>query len=456
MSNNNEIEGEAEAVEEEAEVEKRPPEEKLVCPNCGSPVRPIETPVGISYRCDNCKRFVTPKKIGEAPLEVLKPPEIELTEKVIQELSSKLRNVYGISREKAMAIIDTLKGNPNIALNPMNLYIHIKQLEPRANDYHLYLVISSIFQSLRASGWSGVIPPFAIFQQELVRAFPFLSYQPAFYGYPSYGYWYQPAPYGYPYPYPGYGYPGLYEHPRASSTPMKIVIDNQEITTDVAGYMAWKRFKMEEEQREREKQRWELEMKKLEAEIKAIEAGRSEGRREEMVEIEIEGTKCKVPASAAPAYLALKRPKEDEETRKLRDEISKLKDELHKREVEALQREIGDLRDEIKELRNQPSLWEQLDTLEKAAEKIGMKRGGRTTIDVIESGIDKISAGLKDLGERAERILTSGVGKEFRPEVKMGPAEREKKVEEIERKLEKGRELLEIEDKLVRAAAKLK
>ena len=117
--------------------------------------------------------------------------------------------------------------------------------------------------------------------------------------------------------------------------------------------------------------------------------------------------------------------------------------------MESLSGEVRALREEV---RSRPSLGEELEALEKVAGRIGMKKGGRTALDVLETGLERVD-------ERAKQILQKmppTPGEEFRPEVSRGPQEREEKAREIEERLEKGKELLEAEDKLLRAASKFK
>ncbi|MFQ6076809.1 MAG: hypothetical protein ACE5Z5_11890 [Candidatus Bathyarchaeia archaeon] len=423
----------------EANVEEKA-EEVLACPVCGAEVRPIETPTGITYRCDSCRKFVTPRKRGEVPLEeVLKPAEIEMTERVVEELAGKLRTVYGISKQKVVAIIDTIRGNPNIALNPMNLFMHIKQLEPRAHDYHLWIVINGLFQKLRTAGWMGVVPPFQTIQQQMYQQQPWM-----------YGGWqwqqpYQQAPFTF-----GYGAPVYTPGRRTPSPPMKVVVEGQEVETDMAGYMAWRRWESDRKKDEAERREHELRMKKLEAEIKEIESRATGAKREgeEKVEVEVEGQKFTVPASLAPAYLALRGPKESEETKKLRDDVSKLRDELHKKEIESLERQIGDI---AQKLENQPSFWEQLKGFEEVSERLGYKRSGRTALDVLDSLGERVD-------QRAQQIISRfpGVGEEFRPEVTRTVEEREREARRLEKRLERSKEVLQAEDDLLRAAAKVK
>jgi len=389
-------------------------EEVLVCENCGSRVEEVETPTGVRYKCSSCGGiFVSAIPEGEAPpKEALKPPEIEMTEHVVEALRSRLHTVYGISKTKAAAIIDTVKDSPSIALNPMALFVHIKQLERRANDYHLWTVLNQIFEGLRAEGWTGTtLPSFPAFQQTLAEQYPTL------FGYMVPAWQYQPP----------------YTHPsRRPPTPMKVVVEGQEITTDLPGYMAWKRWMREEEESKRAREEHELRMKKLEAEIKKIEKEAAAAAKppEELVEVEVEGQKVKVPPHLA-VMLAL-RPRRGEEVEKLEKEVSSLREQLRDRQIEGLRAEISDLRSRIE----------------------SAPRTGRTAIDVMETGLDKIHEAVKDLGARAERILTGGV--EFRPSVRRGPVEREELAKKIEKRMEKAAEILEAEERLLRAASKLK
>ena len=416
--------------------EKKSEEEQYVCSLCRATVVPvvIETDRGPRYKCPECGKLMHPTPIGEVPPgEVLKPAEIEMTESIVEELAGKLHTVYGISKQKALAIIDTVKGNPAIALNPMNLFMHISQLEPRVNAYHLWTVLSGIFQRLKSVGWAGMIPAFQTLQQQMYQQ------QPLMYGWQQP---YQQPPFAF-----GYDQSGYRPESRMSPTPMKTVIEGQEIQTDMAGYMAWRRWESEKKKDEQEAREHGLRMRKLESEIKEIESkATGVGRVEEKVEVEIEGKKFSVPVSLAPAYLALSKPKESEELKELRKELASEREERHKTE-------LGHMESRIDQLERQPSFIDQLEAWEHGAERMGFKRGGRTAIDVVETGIEKVTTGMDRLGERAEKILAGG--KEFRPEITRAPSEREKKAGEIEKRLEKGEEILAAEDRLLKAASKL-
>jgi len=193
-------------------------------------------------------------------------------------------------------------------------------------------------------------------------------------------------------------------------------------------------------------------MKKLEAEIKKIhsEAAGGKGSSEELVEVEFEkGKTAKVPASVAVIALASKPKEKSEEVKKLEEKVERLTERLQEEERKRLEQRIGSLEEE---LRNRPSLTEQLESLERIATRLGYRRGGHTSVDVLMTGIEKLDQRAKQLLDKLPPAGAPG----FKPEVSYGPEERKRKAEEIERRIEKGKEILEAEDELIKAAAKLK
>jgi len=414
--------------------------EEMVSQCCGAPLTSYETDRGLRYKCSKCGKLTTPTKPEERRVP-LKPLEAELTETVCEELEGRLDQVFGIPRGKVPSIVDTIRDNPNIALNPMNLFVHIKQLEGRANDYHLWVVISQTFEKIKAQGWTGgVVPPYPVFMQQAGFTMP----TSAFHGY------------GYGQPYGGYGGYGGY--------PPQQTFD---YSTERVAHLR--------RQDDREAREHELRMKKLEQEIKTIAESRSRGsgaaeepkvkvkvgneitevpasvapyyllhREEEKVPVKFGETTINVPASLAPLYVK----GEGEEVKKLREEVATLKDEVRNKEVDDLKGEIGNLYDKLDELSKRPGLTDELEKQEKLAERLGFKRSGMSVLDIAATAEKDIHTIAHTL---VQRFPTPGG--EFKPEVKRSPKEREKEAERIEKKIEKSEGLLKAENELIKIAA---
>lgn len=120
---------------------------------------------------------------GEEEEEVL-PPDVEARKFVVKELRKRLRSVYGIGSKKVNGIANTVRDNPQIALNPTALYWHIKQLARKANNYQLYLFISGLFNKMREEGLlAGIQQPWPVMgmpgaqMQQQQPIFPFMFSQ---------------------------------------------------------------------------------------------------------------------------------------------------------------------------------------------------------------------------------------------------------------------------------------
>jgi len=446
-------------------------------------------------------------------LAPLKPTEVSATERVRELLAKNLGRVYGIPKQEASkritAILDTL--NPDVALSPQSLHAHIKRYAPNADDQHLQSIINNIFWNLRNEGYlpsqypvpiyaspPGVAPP-VIYQSPYSQPTPQPIYTPQIYPYqaftPPYGPTSSPySPSSYPMPSQGAG----------SGRRMKIVIEGQEIETDFEGFMAWRRYQQDVEREKREWEIHDLEMKKLEEELKGIAGERGETkeslvpvkfgettvnvpasiaplylapktekeatipikiedsvvnvpasiaplflRKEQLIPVEVRGQTIQVPASLAPLYLK----GEDETVKKLGDEVKDLRETLHQKELESRDKELGSLREDLKSVRDrmekQPTLEEQLDALDRYAESRGYTKTGRTTLDVVGEGVERLDGTFREL---VQRLTPSGGGAEFKPEVRRTPEERLRKAQEIEGRLEENRELMEAEEDLIHSA----
>ena len=416
-----------------------------ICSLCGASVvpEPVETPTGTRYKCPECKKFMkplTPEEAAEreeAKRGPLPPTEVEMTERVKELLAKNLSRVYGIPKKESSkridAIIDTL--SPVVATDPWNLHNHIKNFAPNADDRHLESIINKVFSQLEAEGY---------------RPTEVRDYQPT-YGRrrrreyrPRYS---PPGDYGREYGYYGRRYPEEYEAPppppRRRSSRMKVVVDGQEIETDYGGYMAHQTFKREQSEETRRQREHDLRMKRLEAEIKKITAETVGSKGETLVKVKVGEEEMEVPASIAPLYLK----RESEEVKELRRDIKDLTGKLH-------EKEIGELRSDLervsKKLEEQPSFFEQMEMMDKYAETKGYTKTGRTTIDLLSDLGGKADARAQQLIQR----MPGGQG-EFKPEVKRTPEERRRKAAQIEKRLRKKEEVLEAEDELIKAAAKM-
>ncbi|MEM2877594.1 MAG: C2H2-type zinc finger protein [Thermoproteota archaeon] len=346
------------------------------------------------------------------------PPEVEVIEKAIEFLKERLPQVYGIERYDRI-IVNSLKEDPRPLMNPTTLHAFIKSIAPRAYDSHISVhVINPLYAR------------FPNLPQAVAKYFE-SAFQPI---QPYYNPYYAPynviQPYN-PYyaPYnvqvPNYTYTHIYPYQWYNPVPppikplktYKIVVDGQEIETDESGFMAWQRFLKDREEHD-------LRMKKLEVEIKKmLEEGSRESKKEEEI-----------------------RRREDELKSKL-EELSKKLDEERERRHQA---ELEIVKRELEELKRRPSIVEEIAIYEEIAKRLGFHRGGKTTIDILESLVDRID-------QRAAQILSKiPAGGEWKPEIKRSPSERARKAEEIMRRLEKTEDILKAEDELIIAAAKVK
>jgi len=424
-------EGKEQASEEPSEEGK---ETKYNCSLCGAVVVPerVQTPTGIRYKCPECKKFMKPLTKEEVKKEEergpLPPTEVEMTDRVKEILAKELPRVYGIPRKESSkridAILDTL--SPAAATDPWNLHNHIKNFAPNADDRHLESIINKVFWQLEEEGY---IPKEQEYEPRYGRrsVFPRRGYQPR----------YAPRERGLREHYYEEDYDD-YDEPVRRRSRMKVVVDGQEIETDFEGYMAWQRFKREEGEEKQRTEEHELAMKKLEAEIKKIteETGGSKNT-EPLVKVKVGEEAIEVPASIAPLYL-----KGDDKTLKdMQDKLEKEREERHKAEMQRLEEKID----------NQPSFIEQLQAIQQTAPLVGYQKGGRTTLDILDSIGERID-------ERAGQLLNKmpTPGGEFKPEVTRTPEERRRTAETIKKRLEKSEEILTAEDELMKAASKVR
>lgn len=389
----------------------------------------------------------------EAEEEPLLPTEVEMTDVVKEKLRAYLPTVYGIPKKQGSkriaAILDTL--SPAAATNPWNLHNHIKNFAPQADDRHLQSIINKIFAELESEGYGADRP--VAYQTRYGRGYP--SYPARFPQdpmYPADPYYQGPPGYGgYPKepPFMG-GYPP--REPKEKKKNMTIVVDGQEIQTDMQGYMAWKRWKAEKKKDEREEKEHEMRMKKFDAEIRKLSTPQAQPKNETLVEVPVGDSTIKVPANIAPLYI---RKGDSPELKEIRsrlkeatEEVSKLRDEKHEKEIKDIK---GQLAAVYRKLEEKPGFWEQARELDKWAEMRGLKPVGKGTIDVISDVTTNIDKRAQQLMNR----MTPGQG-EFKADVKRTPQERKEKAKKIRRKLEKKEGVLRAEDDFVQAASRMK
>ncbi len=391
------------------------------------------------------------KHVREQQNEQIKPPEIEILDEAIKFIEERLKQVYGISDNLSKIIIKSLKDNPMPLRDANLLFNFIKSMAPRAYDMHIatfivsplyanfpnlpeavdvYLNMNRVPQTIQQFNYMQIptmYPPPMPYQQ----LYPYNPFYPRFY--PFYPYYpiYQP------------------EKETKQEKLYKIVVDGQEIETDESGFLAWQKYLREREEYERKKQEHELQMKKLELEIKKMI---EESSKEEKIPVKIRDKEYMLPISyALPYILKISDTTNDkiaELEKKLEESMKKLEEEREARyrnEIEALKREL-------EEFKRRPSFVEELAAYEAIAERLGLSRSGKTTLDVLDSLIGKIDQRAAQLLEK----IPAPIGREWKPEVKRLPGERRQVAEKILEKLGKTEEIIQVENELIEAATKLK
>jgi len=393
--------------EEPKEPEREPSEESTEtyeCPDCGKEFgseQALNSHIGQIH-----KEEEETEGVGEE--EGLKPPEVEFIDTAIEKLKSQLPSVYGISDQRARNIIGTLQDNPSLLQSPQTLYMHIKQLASQANDYHLSIIINSIFEGQQQP--SPQQPPMLFGQQ-------------------------QPQPQGVPPIFPPFQQQGTNPY---------VPQPYQGGQTNPQAQQLQQAQTQERIQQSREEH--DLRMKKLEQEIKET----SKGEEKEKVPVEFGDTTIQVPADLAPLYLMQQQESgESEQIQELRGKIEEERKEREKAERESLRKEIEHLRDEVE---NQPSLAEQIQSVEALSKRMGYSRTGMSTIDLLNQGISRMDKRAKQLLQR----MPPGGEEGFEPEISRTPNERRRKAEQIEKQMERSDELIEAENALIEAASKVR
>jgi len=421
MQNEEENKGENEALQESEQAMLKEAEAQYTCKECGMSFATMQ-----EYAAHMRWKHRKEEEEGVG-VEAPKPPEVETIEEAIAFIKDRLAQVYGVGKNDRL-ILRALQDNPAPLRDGNLLHAFIKSMAPKAYDAHLStFVIGPLYANF---------PNLAQAVDKLLSTtVPTVPYVPATpytqnvpYAYSSTAYAYPPTWFG--------NYPQMWTYPPHPQTwyqpkPLKaykIVVDGQEIVTDEEGFRAWKDYEMK-------KQEHELRMKKLEQEITE--------KKETTIPVKIGDKEFQVPVSLAPLYL-----KGTDETSKKIDELSrKLEEERearHKAELEIVKRDL-------EELKKRPSVLEELQIYEGIAQRLGYQRGGKTTVDLLDSLAERID-------QRAAQILNKipTPGGEWKPAVTRTPEERVKKAEEIKQKLERSEEILKCEDELIKAASKVK
>jgi len=405
MAEEEEVETKEETEVEPEKTETETTEEAFVCDECdrefGSK-QALSSHVGKAHRKEEEERGV-----GEE--EGLKPPEVEFIDTAIEKLKSQLPSVYGISNQRARNIIGTLRDNPNLLQSPQTLYMHIKQLANKANDYHLSIIINSIFQGRQQPSQQppmlfgqqpqGMPPMFPPFQQQ--GANPHVPY-----------------------------YQGGQTNPQANPRTQQL----QQAQT--------------QERIQQSREEHDMRMKKLEEEIKES----SKGEEKERVPVEFGDTTIEVPADLAPLYLMQQRQgsEESEKIEKLRKEIEEERNKREDAERESLEKDIERLREKVEK---KPSFDDQLRSMEAFSKRMGYKRSGMSTIDLLNQGISRLDKRAEQL---LQRMPPPGGEEGFQPEIERTPEQRRRKAEEIQRQMDKTDELIKSENELIEAASKVR
>lgn len=362
---------------------------------------------------------------GEEEKEPLLPDDVAMTNRVKEMLAEDLPTVYGLPQKQKgatiIAILDTI--TKSVVRDPLVLHSHIKWFAKSVNDKHLEAVIAKIYSRLSDEGYlsreDGYRPMYSGIRRDRRETAPgrYSGLRREL----------------------GIREDEIDEYGRKRGQRMTVVVQGQAMETDLEGFMAWQSWKKESSAEERHREEHQLRMKKLEAEITKIH--KATGGEANLVEVPIgENKTIKVPASIAPLYLrgddGLKRQLADERERRHQAEQKSLSDQIQR---------LGE------EINKQPSFLEQIDYFRQAGLNLGMKTTGRTTLDILSEGMDKVD-------NRAAQLLQRmpGPSSEFSPQVSRTPNEREKKAQQIMSGLDKTEEILESENALIEAASKVK
>jgi len=406
---------EVETQDELGETQEEPTEPPFPCPECdrefGSK-EALNSHIGQIH-----KEEAKEEGVGE---EGIKPPEIARREKIIENLKGKLPKIYGISSDRADAIVDGIEDNPSILDNPRSLWYHIMEMcrGTNINTYQLNNALRGIYgESVAPQEQQPPTFGFQGPQTQRMNQFPLQAPYSSYPSAPMYPYQYQPQP-----------------NPQPSPQAQQL----QQAQT--------------QERIQQSREEHDLRMKKLEEEIKET----SKGEEKERVPVEFGDTTIQVPADLAPLYLMQQQESgESERIQELRREIEEERSKREEAERGALRKDIEHLREEVEK---QPSLEEQIRSVEALSKRMGYSRSGLSTIDLLNQGIDRMDKRAKQILERFPSELP-GERKQPGPRPRRGyrtEEEREKKAKEIKGRIEKSQDLIDAENEVIQAISKLK
>jgi len=382
-------------------------ESPYVCPECdrefGSE-QALNSHIGKAH-----KEKEEEEGVGE---EGIKPPEIARREQIIENLKGKLPKIYGISSDRADAIVDGIKDNPSILDNPRSLWYHIMEMcrGTNINTYQLNNALRGIYGENVAP--QGQQPPAFGFQSFQTKGADQLPPQMPYNPNPS-------AP-----PYQPYQ-PQM--NPQANPQAQQL----QQAQT--------------QERIEQSRQEHDLRMKKLEQELKKT----AEPEEKEKVPVEFGDTTIRVPADQAPLYIMQQQEGgESERIQELRKEIEEERSRREEAERGSLRKDIEHLREEVEK---QPSLAEQIQSVEALSKRMGYSRTGMSTIDLLSKGISRMDERAKQVLQRMGSVPEGG----FKPEISRTPEERKRATREVQEQMEKSEELIEAENRILKRASEL-
>ena len=143
MAEEEEVETGEETEVEPKETEGETSETPHVCPQCG---REFGSKQALSSHVGKAHKEEEEQKEGVGE-EGIKPPEIARREQIIEDLREKLPKIYGISDNRADAIVDGIEDNPSILDNPRSLWYHIMEMcrGTNINTYQLNNALRGIY-----------------------------------------------------------------------------------------------------------------------------------------------------------------------------------------------------------------------------------------------------------------------------------------------------------------------
>lgn len=347
----------------------------------------------------------------------IRPPRVAFREKALAKLTDDLPEVYGISKKRAGAILKTLHDNPSLVEDPEAMFEHIKYMAgDDLNEYHLGLTIRGIYDSIggppESREWNMSIPGGGGSQGGGVS-----------FSFPGGGSSGQRGGSG-----GGSPFDFLNRGGDGPDDPMKFeyMMDMQD------------RRAQREERMEQLRQEHEARMAKIQ---KELTEGGDDDSGQETTTIVVDGQQMEVPKDQAPLYLMMKQQhQENEEMKKLRQEVREAKQD-------ALEKEIQHLRQEIEE---KPNAWEQIQSVQQMAEHLGYTKGGRSTLDLIETGMKSADTRMAQLIQGGGLMgATPGGEQDYNPQQERSPDQRRQTGEKIEREIDRSQEVKEAEDDLL-------